>query len=142
VGPAPVRIQSDGSRLASAAVSASARASLPVHLGMSLGGFLADLLSSSSSEERKGSEGEGLGVHLDRWSSGWLVLELEMLGEGIFYTSGPSLGPKSSVVEHHFEFAKATNCRLSVRDVNISLMKSTARRDATENRSVDIMKSR
>lgn len=64
MSPAPVRVKSDGARLARAAGSAGARALLPAQLGVGFGGLLADLLSSGSPEERESGEGKGL-VHFD-----------------------------------------------------------------------------
>jgi hypothetical protein len=64
VGPSPVSVEHDGTLLVGAALSTSASASLPSHLGvgLSLGG--ANLLSAGGSPKGERSDGE-CPVHLD-----------------------------------------------------------------------------
>ena len=58
VGPSPVRIEDNGSRLCGTAVTTSASAGLPVDLGVSLSLGRADLLSADGAQECERSESE------------------------------------------------------------------------------------
>ena len=58
VGPSPVGVEHNGTRLVGAALSAGTSASLPCHLRVCLRCLFANLLSAGGSEERERSEGE------------------------------------------------------------------------------------